>query len=225
MTARLPSIGVNEHNIEKITRSPYYLQHCANVTNLVSIAEQVIDIDFIGGFFGGQTHKDRCSPFACLLFRTLLIMGGSGVNSSSSSSSSSKESNSCHVLTLISEFISQRHHKYLRIFGIICLRLIIGGSAAETNLGGTVSPAALLVKVHKALDVGFLDYRRVRLMTPDGTVIVTTVDQVCDMLCSNNNNQNSNKEFLGLSMAMLPTRCQILELFPEEKKNLLTMST
>ena len=49
---KFPSTGVNDHLIDKIIRSPYFLQTCASLdssSSLLTIAELVIDIDLING--------------------------------------------------------------------------------------------------------------------------------------------------------------------------------
>lgn len=223
------SIGVNDHLAERVVRSPFYLKHCADA-DMLTIAEYAIDCDYVGGLFGGAAGKDRVTPFACLVFRVLIL-------THSPSSSSSSSSGGASPLEFLQEFISQPHHKYLRVFGIICMRLLSNrniasavSAAAATAAGqqqllfAAVSPP---LRAHFALDVGFLDYRRVRVMEPDGTVRVTTVDQVCNMLLFSQNSSatatvvSTATTFYGLSLPPFPSRRQILELHPDQASKLM----
>jgi hypothetical protein len=215
------SIGVNDPLADKVIRSPFFLTNCA-AADVLAVAEYGIDVDFVGGFFGGAAGKDRCTPFAALVCRLLFMLGAAGAGATTPTAAAasgahapdatSTSSVSKALLDLVDEFVAQPHHKYLRLLGIVCLRLMIG-TAADRNLGAD-GGQALMLRVHRALDTGFLDYRRVRVMNPDGSVVVTTVDQVCDMLLFP---PAATQDFLGFALPMLPTRRQIQELFPRAK--------
>lgn len=221
------SVGpANEHLVERVVRSAYYQQHCAHVDDMLALAELAIDCESVGGFFGGRDGLARATPFACLVFRALILAAAGGVRSGDAVTGEGDS-----LVDFLLEYVRQPHHKYLRVFGIVCLRLL-----------GTdrVQP----LRVHRALDVGFLDYRRVRVVRPaDGAVVLATVDQVCDLLLFppaallqaapasaapsplasllGGGGGGQQHGFLGLGLPPMPNRRQLLELHPEERHSVL----
>ncbi len=196
MSSRV-NVGANQHLAERILTSPYYMRHCAE-SDMLAVAELAIDSDFVGGLYGGAAGRDRASPFACLALRVLVLAHGGNA------------AVAAQALEFVEEFVSQPHHKYLRVFGILCTRLLCSSGASASALRGVP-----VTRVHKALDTGFLDYRRVRVIAADGTVSVSTVDQVCDQLLF------GGLAFFGLALPPMPSRRQMLELHPAEAKSLL----
>ncbi len=86
------------------------------------------------------------------------------------------------------ELVTQTQLKYLRILGIAFFRFAVKGDA---------------VLVHTALDVGFGDFRRIRIREPAGTFVVRAMDEVCDMLLS------EEGVFLGVPLPALMPRASV----------------
>ncbi len=196
--------GVNEPVLERVVRSPFFLSRCASA-GLLAVAELAMDeVDVVGGFYGGAAGKDRCTAFAAVVFRLLQLAAVSSSEGGGGGGDAEAGGAAAAAQRFVDEFVAQPHHKYMRLVGIACVRLMVGGTAADRALGRD-GGAVLMVRAHRALDVGFADFRRVRVMRADGTVALSTVDQVCDALLF-------GSDFMGLALPMMPTRRQLAEL-------------
>jgi len=82
----------------KIIANTYYKAHCFGL-NAETIIDKAIDLDYIGGTYGGNR---RPTPFLCLLFKLLQIQP---------------------EREIVLAYITNKNHKYVTVLGAVYLRL------------------------------------------------------------------------------------------------------
>ncbi|EKX72971.1 conserved hypothetical protein [Theileria equi strain WA] len=84
---------------DKVYNSIYWKESCFGLTS-ESIIDKAIEIEYIGGTFGGNRQP---SPFICLVLKLLQIQP---------------------ELDIVEEYIKNEDYKYLRALGVYYLRLV-----------------------------------------------------------------------------------------------------
>eukprot|EP00672_Neobodo_designis_P010362 CAMPEP_0174860776 /NCGR_PEP_ID=MMETSP1114-20130205/49991_1 /TAXON_ID=312471 /ORGANISM="Neobodo designis, Strain CCAP 1951/1" /LENGTH=160 /DNA_ID=CAMNT_0016095761 /DNA_START=69 /DNA_END=547 /DNA_ORIENTATION=+ len=117
---------------KKVLRSSYWLGRCADATFLDVVA-LAADLDFVEGM-RGEAEMAQPTPFVCLIQRLCQLDPPP---------------------ELIHELIDQKQLKYVRLLGILFVRLTVEDPVA----------------VHAAIDVGLADFRMVRVREPLGAAV------------------------------------------------------
>lgn len=136
-----PQLLVEKIIRERIYESIYWKEECSRL-NAESILDKAVELDHVGGTFANQ----RPVPFLCLLLKLLQIQP---------------------TIPIVEEYIQQEDWKYLRVLGLLYLRL--------------VAPA---VTIYTRLEPYLADRRKLRMRVSTGAYEITYVDEIVDRLLS-----------------------------------------
>ncbi|CAG9461331.1 unnamed protein product [Pedinophyceae sp. YPF-701] len=160
--------GTNPQNLveyivrQKVYDTRYWKENCFGVS-AEGVVDLAVDLRCVGGTFGG-TRKP--TEFLCLILKMLQIQPDREI---------------------ITEFIRNEDHKYIRLLGAFYLRLV--GRAKE---------------IYEYLEPLYNDYRKVRFRALDGTYRLEHVDSLVDKMLSDN--------FLfDIALPRIPARDHLVE--------------
>ena len=130
--------------VEKIIRERIYeclyWKECCFGLSAETILDKIVELDYIGGICGG---RQPC-PFLCLLLKLLQLQPSKAI---------------------IQEYIRDENFKYLRILGLLYVRM--------------VAPSA---EVYQILEPYLSDRRKLRIRLPSGSFFLSYVDEIVDEL-------------------------------------------
>ena len=134
-----PQLLIEKIVRERIYECLYWKEHCFGL-HAETILDKIVELDYIGGICGG---RQPC-PFLCLLLKLLQLQPSKAI---------------------IQEYIQDENFKYLRILGLLYVRM--------------VAPSA---EVYRILEPYLSDRRKLRIRLPSGSFFLSYVDEVVDEL-------------------------------------------
>lgn len=138
----------------------YFKEHCFGLT-AETLIDRVVELKYIGGCYGGAA---RPSEFLCLLLKMLIIAPEKDI---------------------VTAFIEQDDYKYLRVLGLLYVRLTEGAK-----------------ECYELIEPFYQDYRRIAFRETSGKYKIIHIDEFCDSILR-------EEIFCDVNLPRIPKRMEL----------------